>query len=134
MSYPKNRKRWRLVMRAVYATKFGGPEVLEVREVPEPVPGPGEVLVDVATADVMFLDTRLRSGWGTDFFPVEPPYVPGGAVAGVVAAVGPEVDPSWVGRMGQHANGAQRGRRWIADRWIRGEVTGQGRDTDPGAR
>ncbi|MBF6414466.1 zinc-binding dehydrogenase [Nocardia cyriacigeorgica] len=85
-------------MRAVYATKFGGPEVLEVREVPEPVPGPGEVLVDVATADVMFLDTRLRSGWGTDFFPVEPPYVPGGAVAGVVAAVGPEVDPSWVGR------------------------------------
>ncbi|BDT86000.1 zinc-binding dehydrogenase [Nocardia cyriacigeorgica] len=85
-------------MRAVYATTFGGPEVLEVREVPDPVPGAGEVLVDVAAADVMFLDTKLRSGWGTDYFPVEPPYVPGGAVAGVVAAVGPEVDPSWIGR------------------------------------
>ncbi|TLG10809.1 zinc-binding dehydrogenase [Nocardia cyriacigeorgica] len=85
-------------MRAVYATKFGGPEVLEVRDVPEPVPGAGEVLVDVVAADVMFLDTKLRSGWGTDFFPVEPPYVPGGAVAGVVVAVGPVVDPSWIGR------------------------------------
>ncbi|NEW30526.1 zinc-binding dehydrogenase [Nocardia cyriacigeorgica] len=84
-------------MRAVYVTKFGGPEVLEVRDVPEPVPGAGEVLVDVVAADVMFLDTRLRSGWGTDFFPVEPPYVPGGAIGGVVAAVGPDVDPSWVG-------------------------------------
>ncbi|NEW51624.1 zinc-binding dehydrogenase [Nocardia cyriacigeorgica] len=85
-------------MRAVYATAFGGPDVLEVREVPEPVPAAGEVLVDVGAADVMFLDTRLRSGWGTDFFPVEPPYVPGGAIGGVVTAVGPEVDSSWIGR------------------------------------
>ncbi|WP_280234304.1 zinc-binding dehydrogenase [Nocardia cyriacigeorgica] len=85
-------------MRAVYATTFGGPDVLEVREAPEPVPAAGEVLVDVSAADVMFLDTRLRSGWGTEFFAVEPPYVPGGAVGGVVTAVGPEVDPSWIGR------------------------------------
>ncbi|GAB2674536.1 zinc-binding dehydrogenase [Nocardia goodfellowii] len=85
-------------MRVVQATKFGGPEVLEVREVADPVPGPGEVLVEVAAADVMFLDTRLRSGWGTDYFKVEPPYVPGGAVAGVVAGVGPEVDQSWIGK------------------------------------
>ncbi|MEV6274836.1 zinc-binding dehydrogenase [Nocardia sp. NPDC051832] len=85
-------------MRVVQATKFGGPEVLEVLETPDPVPGPGEVLVDVAAADVMFLDTRLRSGWGKEFFKVEPPYVPGGAIAGVVSAVGPDVDRSWLGK------------------------------------
>ncbi|MCM6773547.1 zinc-binding dehydrogenase [Nocardia sp. CDC159] len=85
-------------MRAVEVKSFGGPEVLAISEVPDPEPGPGEVVVDVAAADVMFLDTRLRSGWGLDFFPVEPPYVPGGAVAGVVSAVGPGVDPDWVGK------------------------------------
>ncbi|MFI9505311.1 zinc-binding dehydrogenase [Nocardia sp. NPDC052566] len=85
-------------MRAVYATEFGGPEVLTVREVPEPVAGPGEVVIEVAAADVMFLDTQLRSGWGTSFFDVRPPYVPGGAIAGVVTAVGADVDPSWVGK------------------------------------
>ncbi|WP_406272473.1 zinc-binding dehydrogenase [Nocardia sp. NBC_00881] len=85
-------------MRAVQASEFGGPEVLAVRELPEPVAGPGEVVVDVAAADVMFLDTRLRGGWGTDFFAIQPPYVPGGAIAGVVAAVGPDVDPAWVGK------------------------------------
>ncbi len=85
-------------MRAVHATEFGGPEVLSVHEVPEPVVGPGQVVVDVAAADVMFLDVQLRSGWGTEFFHLEPPYVPGGAVAGVVVSVGPQVDPSWVGK------------------------------------
>ncbi|WP_454198296.1 zinc-binding dehydrogenase [Nocardia sp. Marseille-Q1738] len=85
-------------MRAVQASAFGGPEVLAVRELPDPVAGPGEVVVDVAAADVMFLDTRLRGGWGTDFFAIEPPYVPGGAVSGVVASVGPDVDPAWVGK------------------------------------
>jgi NADPH2:quinone reductase len=85
-------------MRAVHVTKFGGPEVLSVREVPEPVAAAGEVVVDVEAADVMFLDNQLRSGWGTEFFKVEPPYVPGGAIAGVVTAVGADVDPGWVGK------------------------------------
>ncbi|MET7767489.1 zinc-binding dehydrogenase [Nocardia sp. NPDC005366] len=85
-------------MRAVHVTRFGGPEVLEVREVPDPVAAAGEVVVDVAAADVMFLDTKLRSGWGTEFFAVEPPYVPGGAIAGVVTGVGPDVDPAWIGK------------------------------------
>ncbi|WP_405161952.1 zinc-binding dehydrogenase [Nocardia sp. NBC_01499] len=84
-------------MRAVQAVEFGGPEVLTVREVPEPVAGPGEVVVDVAAADVMFLDTRLRSGWGGEFFTLTTPYVPGGAVAGVVSAVGAGVDSSLLG-------------------------------------
>ncbi len=85
-------------MRVVRAESFGGPEVLVPGEAPDPVAGPGEVVVDVAAADVMFLDARLRSGWGLDFFPLHTPYVPGGSVSGVVSAVGPEVDPAWVGK------------------------------------
>ncbi|TCJ93529.1 zinc-binding dehydrogenase [Nocardia alba] len=85
-------------MRAVQVKEFGGPEVLEVVEVPTPQPDSVEVVVDVEVADVMFLDTRLRSGWGQDFFPLSPPYVPGGAIGGVVSAVGAEVDPRWLGK------------------------------------
>ncbi|WP_280434801.1 zinc-binding dehydrogenase [Nocardia carnea] len=85
-------------MQAVQVKEFGAPEVLELQEVAAPEPGPGQVLVEVAAADVMFLDTRLRSGWGTDFFPVQPPYIPGGAVGGTVTTVGPGVDTAWLGR------------------------------------
>lgn len=85
-------------MRAVQVAEFGGPEVLEVRELPEPVAGPGEVLIEVAAADVMFLDVQLRKGWGAEFFAMTPPYVPGGAIGGVVRAVGADVDDSWLGR------------------------------------
>lgn len=85
-------------MRAVQVTEFGGPEALTIGEVPEPEAGPGQVVVQVAAADVMFLDTRLRGGWGNDFFPLELPYVPGGAISGVVTAVGADVDPSWIGK------------------------------------
>ncbi|WP_308163030.1 zinc-binding dehydrogenase [Nocardia alni] len=86
------------VMRVVRAESFGGPEVLVPGEAPDPVAGPGEVVVEVAAADVMFLDTRLRSGWGQDFFPVQTPYVPGGSVTGVVSSAGSGVDPAWVGK------------------------------------
>lgn len=86
-----------VAMRAVQVKEFGGPEVLELRDLPAPQPGPGEVVVDVEVADVMFLDTRLRSGWGQDYFPLSLPYVPGGAIGGVVSAIGAEVDPSRLG-------------------------------------
>lgn len=85
-------------MKAVQATAFGGPQVLAVRELPDPAPAVGEVVIDVEAADVMYLDTRLRSGWGLDFFAVEPPYVPGGGISGTVRAVGAGVDPAWIGR------------------------------------
>ncbi|WP_280458034.1 zinc-binding dehydrogenase [Nocardia carnea] len=85
-------------MRAVQVKEFGGPEVLGLQEVPAPEPAAGQVVVQVGAADVMFLDTRLRAGWGTDFFPVRPPYIPGGAIGGTVRAVGPGVDSTWVGR------------------------------------
>ncbi|WP_327147279.1 zinc-binding dehydrogenase [Nocardia sp. NBC_01329] len=84
-------------MQAVQVREFGGPDVLEVQELPVPEPEAGQVLVRVAAADVMFLDTRLRSGWGTDFFAVQPPYVAGGGIGGTVTAVGPGVDPALLG-------------------------------------
>ncbi|MFC7263527.1 zinc-binding dehydrogenase [Streptomyces lutosisoli] len=85
-------------MRAVQVKAFGGPEVLVPVEVPDPVPAPGEVLIDVAYADTIFVETQVRSGWGRDFFPVTPPYVPGGGVSGVVSALGPDVPAEWLGR------------------------------------
>jgi NADPH:quinone reductase len=85
-------------MRAVEVTRFGGPEVLAVSELPDPVAGPGQVVIDVAAVDVLFVDTRVRDGWGKEWFTVEPPYVPGNGVAGVVRSVGPGVDEAWVKR------------------------------------
>ncbi|MET9802976.1 zinc-binding dehydrogenase [Streptomyces sp. NPDC006368] len=85
-------------MRVTQAVAFGGPEVLVPAEVPAPVAGTGQVLVAVAAVDTIFVETQVRSGWGTDYFPVEPPYVPGGGIAGTVRAVGPGVDGAWVGR------------------------------------
>ncbi|MFE2961854.1 zinc-binding dehydrogenase [Nocardia tengchongensis] len=85
-------------MRVVQVKEFGGPEVLTVDVVADPVAGPGEVVVRVAAADVMFLDTMLRSGMARAFFPAEPPFVPGGAVTGTVESVGADVDPAWIGK------------------------------------
>jgi NADPH:quinone reductase len=85
-------------MRAIEVASFGGPDVLTPVELPDPVPGAGQVVVGVAVADVIFLDTLLRGGWGQEFFPRSLPYVPGGGGAGVVLRAGEGVDPAWVGR------------------------------------
>jgi NADPH2:quinone reductase len=85
-------------MRAIQVASFGGPEVLSPVELPDPVPGPGQVVVGMAVADVIFLDVMLRGGWGQDFFPRELPYVPGGGGAGEVLETGEGVDPAWAGR------------------------------------
>jgi NADPH2:quinone reductase len=85
-------------MRVVWVTRFGGPQVLAVGEAPDPVAGAGEVVIEVAVADVLFLDAQLRSGWGREYFDTKPPYVPGSGVAGQVIATGQGVDPGWVGR------------------------------------
>jgi NADPH:quinone reductase-like Zn-dependent oxidoreductase len=47
-------------MRAVQITRFGGPEVLDIVDVPEPTPGPGQQLHDVSTAGLNFADTHHR--------------------------------------------------------------------------
>ncbi len=85
-------------MHAVQVKAFGGPEVLGVVEVGEPVPGDGEVVVEVAYVDTIFVETQIRRGLARAYFPVVPPYVPGGGVSGTVAAVGAGVDAGWVGR------------------------------------
>lgn len=88
----------RMSMMAIEAREFGGPDVLTAVSLPAPVPGPGEALVAVSAADVLFLDTTIRSGIAAEAFPQRPPYIPGNGVAGYVAAVGDGVDPAWTGR------------------------------------
>ncbi|MFV2173277.1 zinc-binding dehydrogenase [Actinomadura sp. LOL_011] len=85
-------------MRVVRVERFGGPEVLVPGEAPEPVPAAGQVLVRVAVAEINFAETQLRRGVTPGPPLPEPPYVPGGGVAGRVAAVGEGVDPAWLGR------------------------------------
>ncbi|MDW5330326.1 zinc-binding dehydrogenase [Plantactinospora sp. KLBMP9567] len=85
-------------MRAIEVPRFGGPEVLVPVEVPEPVPGAGEVVVEVAAADTLWVETMVRSGRGGAVFPVRPPYRPGVGVAGTVTAVGRGVGTHWLGR------------------------------------
>lgn len=71
-------------MRAIHAHRAGGPEVLSPTEIPEPEPGPDEVLVEVAAVGVNFIDTYRRSG----VYPMPFPHVPGSEGSGRVVAVG----------------------------------------------
>lgn len=71
-------------MRAIEVTGAGGPEVLEVVEVAEPRPGPGQVVVRPAAIGLNFIETYQRSG----VYPVEHPFRPGGEGAGEVVAIG----------------------------------------------
>jgi NADPH2:quinone reductase len=87
-----------MTVRAVQAVAFGGPDVLEVVDLPEPDPDPGHVIVAVSIAPVLFLDTQIRAGLGRGWFPVTPPYVPGAGVAGTVSSVGAGADGNWTGR------------------------------------
>lgn len=79
-------------MRAVIASEPGGPEVLTLTELPDPVPGPGEVVIDVAATAVNRADTLQRQGK----YPPPPGAsdVLGLECSGTISAVGPEVT-SW---------------------------------------
>ena len=83
-------------MRAVWLREFGGPEVLVAGEAPDPEAGPGQVLVEVAHANITFVETQVRAGTGP--FPVRPPVVIGSGVGGVVASAGAGVAPELLGR------------------------------------
>jgi len=82
-------------MRAVICKAFGPPENLVVEEVPQPTPGPGQLLVEVKAAAVTFPDTLMLEDKYQ--FKAPPPYTPGGEVAGVVAGVGDGVTGFAVG-------------------------------------
>jgi NADPH2:quinone reductase len=71
-------------VRAIQISEAGGPDVLIPAELPEPVAGPGELLVDVTAAGVNYIDTYQRQG----IYPMTLPYVPGMEGVGRVRAVG----------------------------------------------
>ncbi|MDO9523922.1 MAG: NADP-dependent oxidoreductase [Gemmobacter sp.] len=71
-------------MKAVYYTQHGGPEVLTYGVLPDPVPGPGQVLVGLQAASVAPLDWKLRAGLLSAHFTPAFPKIPGRDGAGVV--------------------------------------------------
>lgn len=73
-------------MKAILCTKYGPPESLEYTDVPDPTPGKGEVLIGVKAAGVNFPDTLIIEGKYQ--FKPEPPFSPGGEVAGEVLEAG----------------------------------------------
>lgn len=93
-------------VRAIQISEAGGPDVLTTTELPDPEPGPGELLVDVAAAGVNFIDTYQRAG----IYPMTRPYVPGLEGVGRVRALGPDVTGvavgdrvAWSGTLGSYA-------------------------------
>src|SRR5271166_6097432 len=83
-------------MRQIWITKFGPPEVLAIRQAPEPEPKPGEVRIRVEASGVNFADIVGRVGFYPDLPPI--PVVPGYEVSGRIDAVGAGIDTSWIGR------------------------------------
>lgn len=77
-------------MKAVLCVELGGPEALKLVEIDDPVPGEGEVLVDVAYAALNFFDTLIIAGR----YQTKPdlPFSPGGEMSGVVSGLGPGVE------------------------------------------
>lgn len=84
-------------MKAVVVRQYGGPEVLKFEEYPDPVPGPGEVLVRVAATSVNPIDYKRRAGLTKDFYPMKFPGLIGVDIAGTVVKLGPEVEGFSVG-------------------------------------
>lgn len=87
-------------MHAVVLHAFGPAENLTYETVPDPEPGPGEVRIAVKAAGAHFIETVMRSGVHSETAPPPPelPSVFGGEVSGIVDAVGPGGDASWIGR------------------------------------
>lgn len=98
-------------MKAIRIHQFGGPEVLQYEDVPEPIPKPGEALVKIDAAGINFIDTYQRSG----AYKVPLPAILGQEGGGTVTAVGPGVPGidvvkvgekvAWAGILGSYAEG-----------------------------
>jgi NADPH:quinone reductase-like Zn-dependent oxidoreductase len=78
-------------MKAITISSYGGPDVLELTEQPDPVVGPDYVLVRVRAASVNPVDYKIREGYLQGAFPSHLPMILGWDVAGVVEQVGPAV-------------------------------------------
>ena len=93
-------------MKAIVVSEKGGPEKLVLREVDDPSPGAGELLVDVRAAGLNFIDTYHRGG----LYPMDFPMTPGLEGAGVVRSTGDDVQGfsegdrvAWVNSIGSYA-------------------------------
>ena len=84
-------------MKAIVVHQYGGPEVLKFEEYPDPVAGPGEVLVRVAAASVNPIDCKRRAGLTQDFYPMHFPSLIGIDMSGTVVKLRPEVEGFSVG-------------------------------------
>ncbi|MGH8914167.1 MAG: quinone oxidoreductase family protein [Acidimicrobiia bacterium] len=80
-------------MKAIVVTEIGGPEQLVLSEVPDPAPGPDDLLVDVEAAGLNFIDVYHRIG----LYNLAPPFTPGQEGAGTVIGVGAGVEDFEVG-------------------------------------
>ena len=87
-------------MKAIQAQEIGGPEVLQLRDVPDPQPGEGQALVRVRATGVNFIDIYQRSG----LYKLDLPYVPGSEAAGEVVALGLGVTEFAVGDRVAYSN------------------------------
>lgn len=79
-------------MKAIRIHAFGGPEVLSLDDVPDPEPGPGEVLVDIKATSVNPADWKVREGQYGDAPWLKLPHIPGRDLSGTVRALGDGVD------------------------------------------
>jgi len=84
-------------MKAIVVHEYGGPEVLKWEEYPDPVAGPGEVLVRVAASSVNPIDYKRRAGLTKDFYPLKFPGLIGVDMSGTIVAVGQRVEGFSVG-------------------------------------
>jgi NADPH:quinone reductase-like Zn-dependent oxidoreductase len=84
-------------MKAIVVHQYGGPEVLKFEDYPDPVPGPGEVLVRVAATSVNPIDYKRRAGLTKDFYPMKFPGLIGVDIAGTAVKLGPGVEGFSVG-------------------------------------
>ena len=82
-------------MKAIVVPEFGGPEVMQYTDVPDPVPAPGEIVVRVRGVGVNFGDHLMRRG---AYHGEQPPLIPGLEVAGEVALVAPDLQSLRVGQ------------------------------------
>jgi NADPH2:quinone reductase len=105
-------------MQVIEVSNFGGPEVLTPRAADDLKPGPGEVVVATAFADVLFIDAMVRSGTALDYFPIRPPYVPGNGVSGEVIAIGSGVGGVSIGDRVIGHTGGDGGRGGYAEQAI----------------
>lgn len=83
-------------MRAMTIQRFGDPDGMEMRDVPTPIPAADQMLIETEAIGVGGVDAVIRRGTLGSGFPVG--MIPGSEVAGIVSAVGADVDDAWIGR------------------------------------